>query len=252
MGAFREAPRQLACPRCGEDLDGLGSGVEVCGRCEGVWLPKQTVERAMGTRIWPSGPSAWWRRELECPACAVENRGSIMTPINASGVVVDRCPDHGEWLDAGELGRLLEAPRAIELEAFYERLKPDGELPARLVEFRKQRQEVRERRAAELEAYRAKLEAEQARLRAAEEKERVEKRQREIEAAEAERISVLKAQRAGFQHEYDNVEQDAKKLETEVRALRDKLAERDGALGGMRARLVELERKLGEIEAQLQ
>ena len=47
---------------------------------------------------------------ISCPVC-----GKLMNRINygtRSGVVVDRCRDHGVWLDAGELKRLMEWTKA--------------------------------------------------------------------------------------------------------------------------------------------
>lgn len=265
MTAFREAPRQLGCPRCGLDLEHLSSGVEVCARCEGVWLPKAAVEKTFGSPYWPPGPSVWWRRELECPACAVENRGSIMTPILAANIIVDRCPDHGEWLDAGELGRLLDAPRAIELEAFYERLRPDAELPARLVEFRKERQAEREKRAAELEAYRKELEAQQEKIRAEQEAARAAERARVAELAAKERREILTKQREELDALYRKTEVDIRTKERGLTASREEIDEREKdlhrlrekvrsdekVLGDTRGRLVEIETKLAEIEEQL-
>lgn len=61
---------------------------------------------------------------VKCPVCA-----KIMNRVNfgaRSGVVIDRCKDHGVWLDAGELrqlsewmkagGKLLDKERAAERE----------------------------------------------------------------------------------------------------------------------------------------
>jgi Zn-finger nucleic acid-binding protein len=265
MSAFRDAPRQLGCPRCGLDLEHLSSGVEICARCEGVWLPKLAIEKTFGTAYWPAGPSVWWRRELECPACAVENRGSIMTPILAANIVVDRCPEHGQWLDAGELGRLLDAPRAIELEAFYERLRPDAELPARLVAFRKERQEAREKRAAELESYRKELEAHQEKIRAEQDAARAAERARVAELAEQERRAILTKQREELDALYRKTEGDIRAKERALTASREEIDEREKDLqrlrekvradeknlGDTRARLVEIEAKLAEIEQQL-
>jgi len=47
---------------------------------------------------------------ISCPVC-----GKLMNRINygtRSGVVIDRCREHGVWLDAGELKRLLEWTKA--------------------------------------------------------------------------------------------------------------------------------------------
>lgn len=47
---------------------------------------------------------------IKCPVCA-----TIMNRVNfgqRSGVILDRCPDHGLWLDGGELRHLLEWVKA--------------------------------------------------------------------------------------------------------------------------------------------
>lgn len=47
---------------------------------------------------------------VKCPACF-----TVMNRVNfgaRSGVIVDRCPDHGVWLDGGELRHLFEWMKA--------------------------------------------------------------------------------------------------------------------------------------------
>lgn len=47
---------------------------------------------------------------IKCPVCS-----QIMNRVNfgaRSGVIIDRCPDHGVWLDGGELRHLLEWVKA--------------------------------------------------------------------------------------------------------------------------------------------
>src|SRR5687768_11326724 len=111
---FRERPRVLLCPRCGDVLEQISDGVHTCTRCQGAWLPVATIDRAFGTPRWPGGASAWWRRALECPACAFEGGPGAMTPTLLGDLILDRCATHGVWLDHGELGRLLGAPNVVE------------------------------------------------------------------------------------------------------------------------------------------
>ena len=57
----------------------------------------------------PRASQTDWRYR-PCPSC-----GTLMNRTlhgKRSGVVVDRCRDHGLWLDAGELRQLLEWARA--------------------------------------------------------------------------------------------------------------------------------------------
>ncbi|HEY5927606.1 MAG TPA: zf-TFIIB domain-containing protein [Kofleriaceae bacterium] len=233
---FREPPRLMMCPRCGDVLERVSDGVRTCTRCEGAWLANPTLDQAFGTTRWPAGASAWWRRALECPACAAEGVHDAMTPVLAGELIVDRCAAHGVWLDHGELGRLIGAPNVVELEAFYERLKPGGELPPALVEQRRRRQAELERRQREIEAYRAKLEAEQAKLAA--EKQAAQEREAEAErAAERERLLELRTVAQGdvFAHEKQLV------------ALREQVRGAEGKLADSRARLMEIDRQLDAL-----
>jgi len=111
----------LLCPRCGELLDPTYEGVSSCLRCEGLWISPATLDAGFGDPRWPAGQALWWRHAIECPECAFEGTATVMTARRSSDVIVDQCPEHGVWLDRGELGRLMGAP-AEELEALRARL----------------------------------------------------------------------------------------------------------------------------------
>lgn len=246
MSAFREAPRNIECPRCGENLTRVSAGVEACARCEGIWLPAMAVEQAFGTTMWPPGPGAWWRRELTCPACQLEGQGNVMTPIMHDNFLVDRCHVHGVWLDAGELGRLLRAPQAVELETFYERLRPEGDLPPQLAEFRQRRGAERAKRVEELELRRKAREAERARVQAEQAAARAAERARLAALAEQERRAELAKLRAQLEADLDVA---TKLLAVEEQALaaeREKLAVRERELAEARSVLTERERRARE------
>ena len=121
---YRDAPSSLACPRCGQPLEGIRDGLGACLACGGIWLGTAAITIAFGARVWPFGTNVWWKRELVCPVCAED-----MAAILSEGVVVDRCDRHGVWLDPGELGRLLDAPAAEELTALYRRIAPNETMP---------------------------------------------------------------------------------------------------------------------------
>ena len=216
----------LLCPRCGEVLERVLDGVNACSRCEGVWLAEATISKAFGDPHWPPGPSAWWRRALECPACACDGITNEMSPVLTHGLLVDRCGDHGLWLDHGELGRLTGAPDIIELESFYQKLRPGAEIPPQIVAHRERRQAERDRRATEITAYRAKLDAEQQRAKA--EKIRVER----------ERLETLR----------DQASTDAAAREQELVALREQVRALESRLADARGRLLEVDRKLDALE----
>ncbi len=98
--------------------------VHECGRCGGLWAPGDRLERLVervlagrdatadarpanspgGPRERGGNPAAGNVRYRRCPVCA-----AFMARRNwkrISGVVVDRCPEHGTWLDADELERI--------------------------------------------------------------------------------------------------------------------------------------------------
>lgn len=122
MTPYRDGPPQLACPRCGERLEAAFEGVMACMRCAGLWIEEAVIELAFRTPHWPPGASAWWRVELACPMCALEGKTTDLVPVISGEVLVDRCSGHGLWLDAGELGRLMNKPASEELAALRRKL----------------------------------------------------------------------------------------------------------------------------------
>jgi len=132
---YRDAQPELQCPRCGGGLDAVRDGLAACLTCHGLWLSMSAIEVAFGKRVWPLGTNAWWKRELVCPMC-----GNEMDAIMANDVLVDRCTRHGVWFDPGELGRLMGAPEAEELAAFYRHIAPGETMPELTA-----RQKIRER-----------------------------------------------------------------------------------------------------------
>lgn len=167
MAPYREAPRSLGCPRCGERLEEALEGVQACTRCAGLWIENAVLEIAFGTPRWPPGASAWWRVELACPMCALEGKANDLVPFVCGDVLVDRCSDHGLWLDAGELGRLMNEPASEELEALRRKLGAPADVQAQLVARREAQRRQWQARAMEARSARdrvAALEAELASL----------------------------------------------------------------------------------------
>jgi Zn-finger nucleic acid-binding protein len=164
-------------------LDRAFDGVSTCLRCEGLWIAPATLDAAFGNPRWPVGHTLWWRNSLDCPECAFEGKSTLMAARMSNDVLVDQCPEHGVWLDRGELGRLMGVP-TNELAALRDRLAvmaPDLEqLVARrekwradieirrkaAQDYRQALEEEHRRRVAISEAERARLDAED-RLRAA-------------------------------------------------------------------------------------
>jgi Zn-finger nucleic acid-binding protein len=109
------------CPGCGAQLQATAGshGVEIdaCGGCGGIWLDAGELEHltsgldpaagagapdeaALRARL-AAAPAEADMRYRECPRChEVMHRRNFGT---ISGVIVDECPKHGLFLDAGEL-----------------------------------------------------------------------------------------------------------------------------------------------------
>lgn len=112
---------ELPCPVC----TGLmpvrsvaGIGMNECPKCNGIWVPENTFDelvtkaceaaRAKNTaglgvnvRVAGANPRDTRVEYRKCPACE-----GFMQRTNfqkRSGVIIDRCHNHGTWLDADEL-----------------------------------------------------------------------------------------------------------------------------------------------------
>ncbi len=119
------------CPRCDISLQTIDLKidgtflVERCERCLGLFFDTGELEaliKASVTHVYQADrhkindlnqnlrnsdyPTAY----IKCPVCS-----TMMSRVNfggRSGVIIDRCPDHGIWLDGGELRHLLEWVKA--------------------------------------------------------------------------------------------------------------------------------------------
>ena len=126
-----EADSERICPRCNirlETIDLKIDGrflIERCDRCLGLFFDPGELEAVLQATV--SNVFTINRNQLDslnatmradeygityikCPVCA-----KIMNRVNfgaKSGVIVDRCKDHGVWLDGGELRHLFEWMKA--------------------------------------------------------------------------------------------------------------------------------------------
>ena len=111
----------------GAAAGGDGAAIQLgrCSSCLGLFLPIGALERLLDQAVAPvwsvdhqllstltETPRAECApvRYRPCPSCGELMNRSLHG--KRSGVVVDRCRDHGLWLDAGELRQLLEWARA--------------------------------------------------------------------------------------------------------------------------------------------
>lgn len=112
----------MECPRCDGKLAPHNyEGVEIdsCEKCGGSWLDlkelthiiqneeesfsKELVEKTIRAEF-AGIPDEENEVHESCPRC-----GDKMHPLNyaySSGIIIDRCPKHGVWLDKGELEKV--------------------------------------------------------------------------------------------------------------------------------------------------
>jgi Zn-finger nucleic acid-binding protein len=119
------------CPRCHIPLQGIDLHldgkfyIERCGRCLGLFfdpgelealldktvthvyeVDRQRLDEIQGAKRSCEYPLGY----IDCPVCK-----KLMNRINfgsRSGVIADKCRDHGLWLDGGELRQILEWVKA--------------------------------------------------------------------------------------------------------------------------------------------
>ncbi len=119
----------MNCPACRIPLvvvEREGIEIDWCVECRGLWFDAGELE-LLGERAGvalaapiASGPAeeaGGERPARRCPRCA--RRMALLGLAGDDGrtaATVDRCHEHGWWLDLGELGRILGA-RSTEREA---------------------------------------------------------------------------------------------------------------------------------------
>lgn len=143
-----ESDSARVCPVCTVHLKTINLGIdgkffmERCENCLGLFFDPGELEALLENSVKnvfvinrsrldlctlsekQNGRSATY---VKCPACS-----KIMNRVNfgaRSGVVIDRCKEHGVWLDAGELRQLCEWMKAggqlLDKEKTEERTKEE-------------------------------------------------------------------------------------------------------------------------------
>jgi Zn-finger nucleic acid-binding protein len=121
----REGPPRK-CPRGCGDLELVAfqdTQLDECAACNGLWVELETFERlcanrtaqapVLDPRIGGTAPVARRPEQIRympCPECQ-----KIMNRVNfakTSGIIIDRCMNHGVWFDADELRLVVEFVRA--------------------------------------------------------------------------------------------------------------------------------------------
>ncbi|WP_298431603.1 zf-TFIIB domain-containing protein [Geobacter sp.] len=126
-----ETDSERICPRCGIALRTIDLKIdgkfliERCDQCLGLFFDPGELEALLDATVSnvftinrerlesinvAMRPDTYGVSYVKCPVCS-----RIMNRVNygaKSGVVVDRCKDHGVWLDGGELRHLFEWMKA--------------------------------------------------------------------------------------------------------------------------------------------
>lgn len=126
-----EPETERACPRCKISLTTIDLKIdgkfliERCEECLGLFFDTgeleallkasidhvYQVDRKRMNQLIEINPSCnYTATYIPCPVC-----GTLMSRVNfgkSSGVIIDRCPEHGNWLDGGELRHLMEWVKA--------------------------------------------------------------------------------------------------------------------------------------------
>lgn len=145
------------CPRCDIRLRTIDLNIngtfliERCDECLGLFFDPNELEVLLEATVsnvftvnksrLDAVKSATGREEhvsfyIKCPVC-----GKVMNRVNFgtnSGVIVDRCREHGVWLDGGELRHLFEW-----MKAGGKLLQQEREAERKQVEEREQEREKR-------------------------------------------------------------------------------------------------------------
>lgn len=146
-----EGPSELRCPRCRIELTESryrDLGVDECFACGGTWFDlgemQEFVRRFRERKEAAEGPaidSKLKRFQLRgdvhyllCPRCSDRMNRSNFGRI--SGVIVDRCAEHGIWLDGGEVEKIVEFIRTGGLVEGEKRKLAELETEARAAEAR--------------------------------------------------------------------------------------------------------------------
>ncbi len=139
---------KLKCPKCKAELQKVSGDAEIdaCPACEGVW-----VELADEKKFLEIKPEVFTIDELRrlrkvyqaegkidplqyhpCPVCGQMMYRKIWG--SHSGIMVDRCTDHGTWFDKGETEKVREfiAAGGIEFEKMRRLDKEVSRLDSRI------------------------------------------------------------------------------------------------------------------------
>lgn len=135
----RSYSEPLVCPHCNirtEIIVLSGVALDYCYRCSGIWFDRgeiKTFQNALMDKHLSDSmksalrdlavPSPHLNRPdyLHCPVCSqVMNHRTF---AGVSGIVLDRCPIHGIWMEQTDLVEILEMIDSDNLEALLKKEK---------------------------------------------------------------------------------------------------------------------------------
>jgi|GEM_PF-2880598 len=107
----KSAKSERSCPECDRKFSLLkikGTEVDFCSYCKSYWFDSGELAAItdQGTDI-PDTTLRSREAKHPCPVC-----GEIMKEhiyLRGNNLLVDRCPEHGVYLESGELQRALDA-----------------------------------------------------------------------------------------------------------------------------------------------
>ena len=110
----------MDCPKCQSDqLSSMmyeGVDIQRCSQCHGIWLAEDRLRTIVETKedefskevitsaindAFAGIPEEQRDKALQCPECSADMRA--VNSEYGSGIIIDRCAEHGVWLDEGEL-----------------------------------------------------------------------------------------------------------------------------------------------------
>ena len=140
---------ELPCPCCGclmSVRELIGIGINECPECNGIWVPgtkikvlinraieareqaKDSADEPASPRVKGANPSQQRVQYRKCPVC--ESSMARRNFNKTSGIIIDRCHEHGTWLDADELeeiaGFILSGGRPRAEEAMRRQAEHDA------------------------------------------------------------------------------------------------------------------------------
>lgn len=147
------------CPRCKISLELLdigGISIRECTKCGGFWSSNEVFERLCSDRESQSAVLGFIISDahpdfspskisyVPCPECAqLMNRNNF---AKTSGIIIDRCRNHGIWFDADELPKIVSFINDGGLDHAREKEKASLEDLKRQIYDKQRQQQLYDRR----------------------------------------------------------------------------------------------------------